>query len=122
MTTDSRALDAAAPEYRMQDCRRCDQPMAMTKDPNYTGRRHRSRGLCTACCTSVTRAGQLDQYPRLQRRTDDVVARYNAYMAENPRARMREAAEALGMPRPTLSMALARHRANVAKDQQAVSA
>jgi len=98
------------PFRRGTPCARCALPMESTRRAaaGTDQRRHVSRGLCGACYTTCSRAGELELYPRLQRTSEEVLTEYARYREEHPTATQTEVAEALKIPRSTLSMTLAR--------------
>lgn len=83
-------------------CRSCG-PIAPT--------RRMARGLCIECYSWYRYRGRLDEWPRLTRSREWVVARATAYRRRYPSAPLREVAAELGMSPSTLGRALERHRA-----------
>lgn len=90
-------------------CRRCGRTMEQTRHSKLPGIKHVSRGLCDGgCYTAVLRAGELHLYPRESRNREDVMAKYAKLRQAHPRATTSAIARAMGMPRSTLTNALAR--------------
>lgn len=70
--TDPPAVDAPPDLPR---CRVCSYPMARARRPAPEGYRRRcGRGLCTCCHGRLLRAGELDDYDRVNRTRDEVLA------------------------------------------------
>lgn len=72
-------------------------------------RRHVSRHLCTVCYPAAHRDGTLEQYPRVQRDRDEVMAQYADLRSRwGALVTIAEIAEEMDIPRSTLSQTLAR--------------